>query len=178
MKLCIVGIWTKMNLIFLDIDGVLNSLDSAIAFHSCNESALDPISIGLLKRLCEEVDAKIVISSTWRRGRTTKDFVKIFANYGWQEAPVIGRTPIMDSKRGLEIHEWSLFNPEVTNYVILDDDGSMLDSQLQNFVHVSNVNGFRSKHYCAALRIFGKPDERLEQQVNFVRLSDKGDQYV
>lgn len=172
-----------MNIIFLDIDGVLNSVDSAIAYHNWlprgsrqqMEDRLDPVSIGLLKQLCDQTEAKIVISSTWRRGRTTKDFIKIFAAYGWHDAPVINRTPVLDTERGYEIQEWLDSHPEVTNYVILDDDSDMLDSQLQNFVHVSNVNGFRSRHYCKCLRLFGKPDDRLEQQVNFVRLSEKGE---
>jgi hypothetical protein len=163
-----------MKIIFLDIDGVLNSIDSMVAFHGCNEKHLDKVSIGLLKRLCEATDAKIVISSTWRKGRTIADFVGIFSFYGWDNAPIIGRTPVKDSKRGLEIHECLLYHPEVTDFVILDDDSDMLDSQLQNFVHVSNINGFRSQHFCKALRVLGCPDDRLEQQVNFVRKSGKG----
>jgi hypothetical protein len=164
-----------MKIIFLDIDGVLNSIDSMIALHGCNESKLDPISVGLLKRLCADTDAKIVISSTWRRGRATKDFIDIFAKYNWPDAPVISRTPVLDTERGFEIQEWLDSHPEVTDFVILDDDSDMLDSQLQNFVHVSNINGFRSQHLCKALRVLGCPDERLEQQINFVRKTDKGD---
>lgn len=176
-----------MNIIFLDIDGVLNSVDSAVAYHALHalhalhpknyfeDETLDMISVGLLKALCDETDAKIVISSVWRMGRTPKDFIEIFDRYDWQNTPVICTTPILGTKRGYEIQEWLDSHPEVTNYVILDDDSDMLDSQLQNFVHVSNVNGFRSKHYCKCLRIFGQPDERLEQQVNFVRKSNNGE---
>lgn len=40
-------------------------------------------------------------------------------------------------ERGYEIEEWLNKHPEVENYVILDDDDDMLDSQLNNFVRTS-----------------------------------------
>ena len=65
-------------------------------------------------------------------------------------------------------------NVEVTNYCIFDDDSDMLESQNNNFIHVSNISGLRTKHYCKALILFGVPDERLEAQVNFIRKLKKG----
>lgn len=173
-----------MKVLFLDIDGVLNSVDSSIAFSNMNrnifknEMRLDPVSIGLLRSLCvgkhncdiETHDVKIVISSTWRLGRTVQDFIDIFTLYGWDNCPIIGKTKVLNNgNRGDEIQEW-LDSKDIEYYVILDDDSDMLDSQLNNFVHVSNINGFRSQHYCKALRILGYPDERLESQVNFKRI--------
>ncbi len=165
--------------VMLDIDGVLNSVDSAIGWcalkgHQQEELTLDPISVGLLKSLCDITDAKIVISSTWRLGRTVQDFVEIFKLYEWDNAPIIDMTPSLPGKRdsherrGHEIQQWLDNNP-VDSYVIFDDDSDMLGSQLHSFIHVSNINGFRSQHYVKALRHFGHPDDRLEQQVNFVR---------
>jgi hypothetical protein len=173
-----------MKVMFLDIDGVLNSVDTAVAFHSLkteidyriNEQRLDPVSIGLLKALCDKTDAKIVISSTWRMGRTLQDFINIFASYGWKDFPVIDKTPIgyhlfeIGSRtRGHEIQHWLSEHPEVTKYLIIDDDSDMLDEQMQSFVHVSNINGFRSNHYCHCLRLLGHPNEMLEKQVNWSR---------
>lgn len=173
-----------MKVIFLDIDGVLNSVDSMIAFHGWlskgtieqMEDRLDSVSIGLLRKLCNIVNAKIVISSTWRMGRTEQDFIEIFARHGWKDFPVIGKTPIGSQlfevgslTRGHEIRYWLSEHPEVTEYIIIDDDGDMLEDQMRYFVHVSNINGFRSKHYCQCLRLFGQPDERLEEQVNWVK---------
>lgn len=164
--------------IFLDIDGVLNSVDSAIAFFSLDKNVyhqderLDPVSIGLLRHLCDITDAKIVISSSWKIGRTVQDFLDIFKGYGWDDFPCIGITPYYTgnctNRRGHEIQQWLDENP-VDSYVIFDDDSDMLESQQSNFIHISNINGFRSQHYVKALRHFGHPDDRLEQQVNFVR---------
>ncbi len=173
-----------MKIVFLDIDGVLNSVDSAIAYHwlkinmdkRTNEERLDMISVQLLKRLCETVDAKIVVSSTWRLGRTKDDFVRIFNNYHWPDFPYVGRTDSDGQQRGDEIRRYvDANNIAHDEYIILDDDSDMLPEQHDRFVHVSNVNGFRSKHYCRALRLFGMPDERLESQVNFVRKTNIGE---
>lgn len=163
----------KRKIIFLDIDGVLNSVDSMIAFQSCNEYALDKVSIGLLKSLCEITGADIVVSSTWRMGRDKKDFMEIFSLHDWHNFPYVGQTRILDMaryNRGYEIKEWlSMYSDRNGEYIIIDDDSDMLPEQLDRFIHVSSVNGFRSKHYCQALRLFGHPDEKLEQQVNWVK---------
>lgn len=174
-----------MKVIFLDIDGVLNSIDSAIAFFAkkknksmmYNEDRLDPVSIGLIQRVCEETGAKIVVSSTWRMGRTQKDFIELFAAYGWEDFPYLDKTDTAGPVRGSEIQRW-LVNNGSPEYIILDDDSDMLQEQHDRFIHVSNVNGFRSKHYCKALRLFGHVDEhleRLESQVNFVRKTNVGE---
>lgn len=167
-----------MNIIFLDIDGVLNSIDSALAFRNDEhlfllnrKESLDPVSVGLLQHLCEETDAKIVISSTWRHLFTIDEFKGIFASYGWEDFPITGCTTTdrihpSSSKRGYEIQHW-LNNNAWKNYIILDDDSDMLDEQSEQFIHISNIHGFRSTHYCKALRIFGKPDDTLESQVNW-----------
>src|SRR5579859_6485282 len=65
----------KIKIIFLDIDGVLNSqrfYESEFRKH--NESLMhdeygqifDPLSSDLLNKLIRETKAKVVISSTWR----------------------------------------------------------------------------------------------------------------
>lgn len=161
-----------MNVIFLDIDGVLNSIDSMVASYQLGlhsqEKTLDIVSIGLLMKLCKETNAKIVISSTWRLGRTIDDFKSIFSHYGWSDFPIVGMTGRggIGSVRGDEIQEWVDSN-DVSNYVILDDDSDMLESQKLHFVHVSGVNGFRLKHLCHALHIFGFPSKDLEAHAFF-----------
>lgn len=177
-----------MKVIFLDIDGVLNSIDSIIAFAAKkhhvgflhNADRLDPVSVGLLQRACIESGASIVISSTWRKLYNEDEFVNIFKEYGWEDFPIIGVTDNANScgqTRGNEIQRWldANDNPE---YVIVDDDSDMLHIQHERFVHVSNVSGFRTKHYCRVLRLFDCVDvhlEQLESQVRFKRKSNVGE---
>jgi hypothetical protein len=43
-----------------------------------------------------------------------------------------------DVERGHEIQDWLDKHKEVTNYVIIDDDNDMLDTQRSNFVRTAN----------------------------------------
>ena len=57
-----------MKIIFLDVDGVLNSQD---LLERCGEDKLVPIdeeNIRCLKEIVDETGAEIVLSSSWRFG--------------------------------------------------------------------------------------------------------------
>ncbi len=135
-----------MRIIFLDIDGVLNVIpqgrdEFGSIFHKHFEDNL--------KYIIDSANAKIVITSTWR----TDGLDKMQAM--WKKrglaGEVIGCTPNCaqlvnaqkfkfydEVERGHEIQEWLDEHPEVTNYVILDDDNDMLSSQKENFVRCAN----------------------------------------
>ena len=62
-----------MNLIFLDVDGVINSIKHLIEVynethkpHSGYSYPFDPNCLENLKRLVSETNSSLVISSTWR----------------------------------------------------------------------------------------------------------------
>jgi hypothetical protein len=131
-----------MRVIFLDIDGVLNS-QATFCYHSQPEVLAtlrpewgvsltwDPVLVSnyrLLLRFLPE-DVKIVLSSSWRVGRNTLEEVKeMFDIRGVDSSRVIGCTPwlhLSGSTRGLEIQAWLDEHPEVTDFVILDDDSDM-----------------------------------------------------
>jgi hypothetical protein len=143
-----------MKVIFLDIDGVLNSEKYATEYWDRTgkpgygghfPKSVKPTLENVLwdaetvKRLREIVDAtqsKIVISSTWRKGFDVPNFKEMFLLYDW-DAPVISITPSLASRnRGEEIKQWIESN-DVENYLILDDDSDMLPEQLENFVNTS-----------------------------------------
>ena len=132
-------------LIFLDIDGVLNSqLYAEKHIKEDNESntsvkypmsEIDPISVGFLNGLIEDTGAEVVISSTWRFGHTIEELQNILEQRGFK-GKIIGFTPDLHSKepaalRGNEIYKWMEDNieyseRELTPYVIFDDDSDML----------------------------------------------------
>lgn len=137
-----------MKVIFLDIDGVLNSGEYIqslrykkrrdLRFPDCD---LDPVAIQHLNRICRKTGAKIVISSTWRE---FDDCIPVLQRNGLK-APIIGRTPTLprDEKgRGDEIDSWISWNRyRVDNYLILDDDSDMLPEQKHNFIQTSQRKG-------------------------------------
>jgi len=133
-----------MNIIFLDIDGVLNThnhLVKQVEQDSINSYQAQfnfcPESLANLKQIVEETDAKIVVSSTWRisyrcvyddpHRKFWKAIIKNLASIGIHKR-IIGITPsLKDTRiRGEEIKAW-LSNHQVDNFVIIDDDSDMSD---------------------------------------------------
>lgn len=163
-----------MKVIFLDIDEVLTSpghtkaCNSLVNFNINLEDRLSTTSLGLLKRLCDVTDAKIVISSAWRITCKIEHIKNVFANHGWDSAPIIDCTgSISDGCRGGEIQLWLDANPSVSDWIIIDDSSDMLEHQLTRLVHVNGAFGFTLYHYALALKLFGQPDKNVEEIVNF-----------
>jgi len=138
-------------IIMLDIDGVLNSHRSAVAMQTFH--TLDPIAVKMLFRVVTLAEAKIVISSTWRHDKqwlTTIWGALRQAGWPWVhsgflplgECPIIDRTDSLPGDRGIEIQAWLDANPEYDDYIILDDDSDMLDSQMDRFIKCYHHTGF------------------------------------
>lgn len=177
-----------MKVVFLDFDGVINSIQSAIFWHSKRDQSkwenemykswqgtlreyiaqeFCPIAMSNVEELMRRVlDLKIVVSSTWRYGETPETLAKILhpskllgdaiidvtPDFGWRDGKRIAR--------GEEIQDWLNRHPEVTDYVIIDDDGDMLESQKNNFVHTSSMHGFQYGDLLRALRILNADQQQ------------------
>ena len=171
-----------MKIIFLDIDGVLNSekwhkerFDKKLYPNLENYPLceFDPLTIEQLNLLTDKTNAKIVISSTWRMGRTIDELKKLFEEVGIK-GEIIGVTPHLTFSdghgvdRGNEIKRWIDLNcirwwdkmlsqkeKDITleSYVILDDDPDMLLEQKDNFVRTSWRDGLTALHTRKAIKI-------------------------
>lgn len=163
-----------MKIIFLDIDGVLNhnsfyedrhkKIQQQIWDLEYPHCELDSYCVDLLGEFCEEHDIKIVISSTWRHGKSVEDFNEMFSGYkGTLE--VIGKTPSFHTKgwvRGNEIRWWMEENEELLgcryhdyyDYCILDDDSDMLYWQKDNFLKVDRYVGITAQTLFEMKKIF------------------------
>ena len=121
-----------MKIIFLDIDGVLNVISQGHdefggIFHAHFEANLN--------KIIKQTGAKIVITSTWRSAGLSE--MQRMWKYRNLPGEVIDITLFGErQKRGYEIQSW-LDNNHCDNYVILDDDTDMLESQAANFVRCS-----------------------------------------
>ena len=137
----------RRRIIFLDIDGVLNTM--RFMREANNPFVMNPASVALLRRVVEATGALIVISSSWRHGADWEERIHIvFANAGWDNPPIIGRTPEPDINcgRGREIATWLESNP-ANDFVIVDDEVfDMLPEHRNHIVRCDGNLGFCDTH--------------------------------
>ena len=123
-----------MNIIFLDVDGVLNSIKHLKEEYYKNqrpysgfEYPFDSDCMNNLKILVESTNAYLVITSTWRKFDIGKKILLFELKKYDLDKKVIGYTNILNTKRGEEIKDFlSKLSCDV-NYIILDDDSDFDD---------------------------------------------------
>ena len=164
--------------IFLDIDGVLNTERH---HEYCYENGIDnsdeygylfdPIAVKNLARIVDESGACIVISSSWKYSglSTLVDM--------WSDRSLPGRvidiTPDTESDefllnanledmelfscRGYEIREWlTTHGKGVDSYAILDDEQEMLPEQQGHFVQTNPAVGITEEDAEKVIGILSK----------------------
>lgn len=157
-----------MKVIFLDIDGVLNSQDHVHKMNGLFDdpaNQIDPDAVVRLNRLTDQSGAKIVVSSTWRisfvrhnNGDVVQGMADCLKGYG-VTGEVIGTTPITNGDRSAEIWDWIDNHKDIEQYVILDDDRleakqDSSDPVLDlHFVKTSWMHGLLDHHVDRALEI-------------------------
>lgn len=145
----------KSSLLFLDIDGVLNSdnfLKEGLKKnlkHSYGdvgdgwENAWDSVweiddrAVELLNKIIVKTDCKIVLSSSWRFNWTLNNFIKMLRchNFKFDKDVLIGMTPLVDlSYRGAEIQKWIDENKFEGRFAIVDDNDDMKELKSHLFL--------------------------------------------
>lgn len=126
-----------MKIVFLDIDGVLVTLESFTKYKtSGNHARAHPDCVSALNLILKATGARIVISSSWRAPRRLGWFRLKFHEWGIHAAKsrTIGMTPDLPryngliwlgKERGDEIQAWLDEHKGVESFVILDDDSDM-----------------------------------------------------
>lgn len=133
----------RVRIVFLDIDGVLNSNAFWTRMRKEGrslvgvENRIDAAGIVRVNRLCVENDADVVVSSTLRLSNSRARLQQLLNDRGFTRR-IIGETPDytvraspgglwMANERGYEIQGWLDDNDEydVASFVILDDDSDM-----------------------------------------------------
>lgn len=160
-------------IIFLDIDGVLNSLDyfESVKGHK-GYKEINPEKVKLLKEIVERTGAKIVLSSTWRdlgRRKYEPDhplyayLIDTLREYGLE---IIDHTPYINQDRPKEIKAWlDRQKHKDIKFVSLDDD---FPKQLYDEVGLGDClvrtcfyekdGGLRQEHIERAVEILNQKD--------------------
>lgn len=131
-----------MNVIFLDIDGVLNSdeyIDSIKHLELKPENEIDKEKLKLLISAVKLTNSKVVLTASGRYGKVGKYLTSILSQFGIPTDV----TPHMNSERGKEIKAWLNQNRDVDDFVILDDEifESYDNKLLSKLIKISNGNG-------------------------------------
>jgi len=148
----------KNIIFFLDIDGVL--------IHSKSPRrpyfTFDTNCVQRLRTATEKYEALIVISSCVRRQDDWKErTISSFQKAGWDNPPIIGRTPISpENIRGAEIELWLSRQLENYDYVIIDDEmeDQTLPKQKGKVVKTKGYEG-------------GLQDKHLEEIDNILKIT-------
>ena len=158
-----------MKVIFLDFDGVITIPPKWY---------LKADKIKWIKRIVDETTAKIVVSSSWRmqtieetrksmiykekRCPRNKMLYWLMDNL-YDVTPWVG----LGNGRGGEIQQYLNDHPEIDNYVIIDDDGDMWDSQLYHFVQTNYEDVITETETIRAIKVLNKKFFQNPMALNF-----------
>lgn len=129
-----------MKVIFLDVDGVLNSIGwmekNKGKLHGNTE--IDPSKVKLLKQIIDKTEAKVVLSSTWRNidgsdGEPRHPMYDyLLEELGKCGIEIFSRTPLINDDRPKEIKAWlDETSFEIEKFISLDDDFGEKDYRKQ-----------------------------------------------
>lgn len=145
-----------MKVVFLDIDGCINSNkwyhSDEYYLNLYKDPDLDPHIIDKLNQFTNKTSVKLVISSSWkiddycleRLDRAgLENIIGITPN-------LIFSVPIENYCRGMEIKAYLDGHPEVEKYLILDDQNDFFLYQLPNFLLIDYQFGITEENieYC------------------------------
>ena len=132
-----------MKILFLDIDGVLNSRAYDRKRNWNEQTDIDETRLPLIKEIIDATDANIVLSSTWRKhwnkdsNRCDVDgryINRTFAKFGlsiYDKTPDLGVTAL----RREEISKWlKETEQDIESFVIIDDYRVRLGNLSEHFV--------------------------------------------
>lgn len=153
-----------------DIDGVLNSVGSFVYNNRLKMAGLTevpthrsicPIAASNLLYILEELpDVSLVITSSWRKLYAMNELKALFYQNNLPSDRIVGVTPVSVSRyRGEEIGMYLKEHPEVTDFVILDDDSDM-NPYKDRLIKTNCGNGLTFTDAEKVITMFGETNEK------------------
>lgn len=123
---------SKSNVVFLDYDGVVNTPmwspdGKRCSFGFPSDNKVNNFQcVQWVSEFCQKYGYSIVVSSTWRFDSNYKECL---VNGGLRDGiEILGRTPHLSGEnREAEIQQYLSDHPEITSFLIFDDDTDMGD---------------------------------------------------
>ena len=173
-------------IIFLDVDGVLNSNQWAEwCYHHIDfiknggSNMFDPKCVERIINVCESTGAYVVMSSSWRMWSLEQTLKNLASKRDLRPIleKLVGITPRTEKRhRGTEIKYFldcckkqnfytdsgeqlsdGRFKFSINpKYIIIDDDEDMLEEQLPHFLHTDFMVGFTDKDMEKTIKILNE----------------------
>ena len=137
--------------IFLDIDGVLAPIPSWDRYGDVN-----PGCVQVLNEIVAASGADVVVSSTWRHGKTVAELQALLDAAGFV-GRVLDKTPsdIRGASRGDEVAAW-LADHAVAGFVIIDDHADM-GALRPHLALTESAHGLQPAHVPRAVALLMRP---------------------
>ena len=136
----------RNNIIFLDVDGVLNNAYSMMGGPLV---LFDPATVNRLKQIVTFTNARIVLSTAWRLSAHMKKLLLTeLEKKGIKKSKTIGQTPdlsIINKKREDEILWWVCTNKDKIKKWVAVDDMNLKKLSKDNFVQTKFYSGLTEK---------------------------------
>ena len=156
-----------MKVIFLDFDGVITIPPKWY---------LKADLIKNVKKIVDTTGAKIVVSSSWRMDSVQETINRMIIRpkrcprnkmLNWLIDNLYDVTNTYKGLRGQEIKDWLDEHNDIENYVIIDDDGDMLDEQLYHFVQTNYEDGLTEVETKRAIKVLNNEFFQNPMALNF-----------
>ena len=143
-----------MKVIFLDVEGVLNTRETyerAYRMHGHStmiDLEMDMYRLGYLKQIIDETNAKIVLSSSFRyffNKENDKVFPtslkgrNLYDKFKRCDLDIYDTTPITMDSREEQIKEWLSNREDIESFVIIDDDSTNFYELYDNLIQTSTM---------------------------------------
>ena len=163
-----------MNVIFLDVDGVLNSMPYFKSIENKDEyDEINDFNLQMLSKIYHTCHAEIVLCSSWRTLDDESDpetyemyqyLVDSLAKYGMK---IKSKTPVIGNNRPLEIATWlkCQIDKNDINFVILDDDFS--NESYDKYGIGDKL--IRTRYFCYNLDEGGLQQEHVNKAIKILR---------
>lgn len=149
-----------MNIVFLDYDGVVNTPmwnedGTQCRYNFPSDHAVNNFqAVQWVSEFCQKYDYSIVVTSTWRMD---DNYDICLFNGGLRPGICLrGRTKVLHGTRGEEIELYLKEHPEVTGYLIFDDEADLTEAQKDRLVKTNGDVGFAEYDFKHAVRLHKK----------------------